>query len=186
MERTLIIFKPDAVHRCLVGRILTRFEEKGLRIAAMKLQQSPRSQVERHYEVHRGKPFYDSLVTFMTSGPVVIGVLEGPGALKVKDEVILINDVLIPPLATHGRGFSDFRGIMLPMDLKLVGVAHSHPSGALWPSTQDLNHFYGRIMVLTAYPFQSYADIGVFNSHGDRLPHEVVPDYEPQKDDISL
>jgi len=105
---------------------------------------------------------------------------------KVKDEVILINDVLIPPLATHGRGFSDFRGIMLPMDLKLVGVAHSHPSGALWPSTQDLNHFYGRIMVLTAYPFQSYADIGVFNSHGERLPHEVVPDHEPQKDAISL
>jgi proteasome lid subunit RPN8/RPN11 len=100
---------------------------------------------------------------------------------KLKDDVILINDILIPPLATHGRGFSDFRGVMLPMDLRLVGVAHSHPSGALWPSTQDLNHFYGRIMVLTAYPFRSYADIGVFNNNGERLLHEIVPDHEPSK-----
>ena len=83
MERTLIIFKPDAVHRLLVGRILARFEEKGLRVAAMKLQQSPRSQVEKHYEVHRGKPFYASLVEFMTSGPVILAVLEGPQAIGV-------------------------------------------------------------------------------------------------------
>ena len=102
---------------------------------------------------------------------------------KVEREVIRVNDVLIPPLATQGRGFSDFRGIMLPMDLKVVGVAHSHPSGALRPSTHDLNHFYGRIMVITAYPFQSYSDIGVFNSHGERLRHEVVPDQNAQRDD---
>lgn len=83
MERTLIIFKPDAVHRQLVGRILTRFEDKGLRIAAMKLQQSPRAQVEQHYVVHRGRPFYASLVEFMTSGPVIVAVLEGPNAISV-------------------------------------------------------------------------------------------------------
>lgn len=83
MERTLIIFKPDTVHRFLVGRILARFEDKGLRVAAMKLQQSPRSQVERHYEVHKGRPFYDSLVQFMTSGPVIVAVLEGPSAIAV-------------------------------------------------------------------------------------------------------
>ncbi len=83
MERTLIIFKPDALHRQLVGRILARFEDKGLRIAALKLQQSPRQQVERHYAVHRGKPFYDSLVNFMTSGPVIVGILEGPSAISV-------------------------------------------------------------------------------------------------------
>lgn len=83
MERTLIIFKPDALNRQLVGRILSRFEDRGLRIAALKLQQSPRSQVERHYEVHRGKPFYNSLVEFMTAGPVIVGVLEGPSAVAV-------------------------------------------------------------------------------------------------------
>jgi proteasome lid subunit RPN8/RPN11 len=100
-----------------------------------------------------------------------------------KDE-ILINDVLIPPLATHGRGFSGFSNIMLPMDLRVVGVAHSHPSGILHPSTHDLNHFYGKIMVITARPFESYNDIGVFNNRGDRLPHEVVPDHEQLNDDL--
>ena len=94
-----------------------------------------------------------------------------------KDE-ILISDILIPPLATHGRTFSVFPRFMLPMDLSVMGVSHSHPSGALRPSTHDINHFYGRIMVITAYPFQSYNDIGVFNNHGERLPHEVVPDHE--------
>ncbi len=83
MERTLIIFKPDAMHRQLVGRILARFEDKGLRIAAMKLQQSPRAQVEEHYAVHRERPFYNSLVEFMTSGPVIVAILEGPNAISV-------------------------------------------------------------------------------------------------------
>lgn len=83
MERTLIIFKPDAMHRMLVGRILQRFEEKGLRIAGMKLQQSPRAQVEQHYAVHKERPFYGALVDFMTSGPVIIAVLEGPNAIGV-------------------------------------------------------------------------------------------------------
>jgi nucleoside-diphosphate kinase len=83
VERTLIIFKPDCVNRNLVGRILTRFEDKGLRLAGLKLQQSPRAQVEKHYEVHQERPFYGSLVGFMTSGPVVIAVLEGPSAITV-------------------------------------------------------------------------------------------------------
>ena len=101
-----------------------------------------------------------------------------------KDE-ILINDILIPPLATHGRGFSGFPNIMLPMDLSVMGVSHSHPSGALRPSIHDLNHYYGRIMVITAYPFQSYDDIAVFNSHGDKIQQEVVSDNRPQNDDFT-
>jgi nucleoside-diphosphate kinase len=83
MERTLIIFKPDAMNRNLVGRILTRFEDKGLRIAALKLQKSPRSQVEKHYAVHKERPFYGSLVEFMTSSPVILAVLEGPEAIAI-------------------------------------------------------------------------------------------------------
>jgi len=83
MERTLIVLKPDAVERALVGRILARFEDKGLRIVALKLQHSPRELVEEQYAVHRGQPFYDSLVEFMTSGPVVVAVLEGPEAIAV-------------------------------------------------------------------------------------------------------
>lgn len=83
MERTLIIFKPDAMHRALVGRILTRFEDKGLRLAGLKLQQSSRAQVEKHYAVHKERPFYAALCDFMTSGPVIVACLEGPGAIGV-------------------------------------------------------------------------------------------------------
>lgn len=104
---------------------------------------------------------------------------------RTKKDVILIDEVLIPPLATHGKGFSGFSNFMLPMDLSVMGVSHSHPSGSLQPSIHDLNHFYGKIMVIAAYPFQSYSDIGVFNSHGDRLPLEVVPDHERRNQDAS-
>lgn len=83
MERTLIIFKPDCMQRMLVGRILQRFEDKGLRIVAMKLQHSPIAQVEKHYEIHRERPFFSSLVQFMSGGPVIVAVLEGPGAITV-------------------------------------------------------------------------------------------------------
>jgi nucleoside-diphosphate kinase len=83
MEQTLIIFKPDALNRLLVGRILARFEDKGLRVAALKLQQPPPAQVEKLYQVHQDKPFYESLVGFMTSGPVIVAVLEGPAAIAV-------------------------------------------------------------------------------------------------------
>jgi len=102
---------------------------------------------------------------------------------KAGKDRILINDLVIPPLATRGRRFSSFSNFMLPMDMKVMGIAHSHPSGILRPSIHDLNHFYGRIMVIAAHPFQSYNDIGVFNSHGDKLMHEVVPDAAPNKDD---
>lgn len=83
MERTLIIFKPDCVQRMLVGSILQRFEAKGLRLIAMKLQQSARPQVEKHYAIHKERPFYSDLVGFMTSGPVVVAALEGPKAITV-------------------------------------------------------------------------------------------------------
>jgi nucleoside-diphosphate kinase len=88
MERTLIIFKPDCVNRLLVGRILSRFEDKGLRIAAMKLQRSPREQVEKHYEVHKERPFYNNLVEFMTAGPVIVAILEGPQAITVVRQML--------------------------------------------------------------------------------------------------
>jgi nucleoside-diphosphate kinase len=81
-ENTLIIVKPDAVQRGLIGAILQRFEQKGLRFAALKLMEVDRALAERHYAVHRGKPFYEGLVAFITSGPVVVGVLSGPNAIE--------------------------------------------------------------------------------------------------------
>jgi proteasome lid subunit RPN8/RPN11 len=71
---------------------------------------------------------------------------------------------------------------MLPMDLRVVGVSHSHPSGHSQPSVYDLNHFYGRIMVIAAYPFQSYSDIVVFGKDGSRLPWELTSDGQPDSD----
>jgi nucleoside-diphosphate kinase len=81
MERTLVIIKPDAVQRGLIGPVLTRFERRGLRFAAMKLIQITPELAARHYAVHQGKPFYDGLIEFITSGPVVVAVIEGPDAI---------------------------------------------------------------------------------------------------------
>jgi nucleoside-diphosphate kinase len=82
-ERTLVIIKPDAVHRRLTGQIIDRFEQKGLRIAAMKMMQIDRGLAERHYAVHKGKPFYNSLLAFITCAPVVALILEGHQAISV-------------------------------------------------------------------------------------------------------
>jgi len=83
VERTLIILKPDAVQRQLCGRILSRFEEKGLKIAGAKFTQIPRATLEQHYSDHQGKPFYEGLVSFMARSPVLILALEGKGAIGV-------------------------------------------------------------------------------------------------------
>ncbi len=82
-QRTLILFKPDAVQRRLCGRILTRFEDKGLRVVGMKLMQITQELAAKHYEAHKERPFYPGLVKFMTSAPVVALVLEGPHAVDV-------------------------------------------------------------------------------------------------------
>jgi len=83
MERTLIIIKPDAVERRLVGRIITRLEERGLTIVGMKLTELPESLVRKHYAEHEGKPFYEPLVRFMTGGPVVLLAAEGIGCIEI-------------------------------------------------------------------------------------------------------
>jgi len=82
VERTLIILKPDAVQRGLMGRILARFEEKGLKLVGAKFSTLPRPLVERHYEPHRGKPFYVGLVDYMSHGPVLVLCLEGPFCIE--------------------------------------------------------------------------------------------------------
>ncbi|EAJ7086978.1 nucleoside-diphosphate kinase [Campylobacter jejuni] len=81
MEKTLSIIKPDAVKKGVIGKILDRFESNGLRIAAMKKVQLSKEQAENFYAVHKERPFFKDLVEFMISGPVVVSVLEGEGAL---------------------------------------------------------------------------------------------------------
>lgn len=83
METTLIIFKPDAVQRGLTGRILARFEDKGLQVVGLKLMQISQQLAATHYEAHKERPFYPGLVKFMTSSPVVVLALRGNGAITI-------------------------------------------------------------------------------------------------------
>jgi nucleoside-diphosphate kinase len=88
VERTLILVKPDAFARSLTGEIIGRFERKGLRLAAMKLMTMSRELAVQHYAEHDGKPFFDELVSFITSGPLVAMVLEGESAVVAARQVI--------------------------------------------------------------------------------------------------
>src|SRR5437660_12572515 len=105
MERTLILVKPDAFARGLSGEIIARFERKGLRLVAMSLMTMSRELAERHYAEHEGKGFYEELVTFITSGPLVAMVLEGEQAVVAARQVIGATD---PLQATTGSIRGDF------------------------------------------------------------------------------
>jgi nucleoside-diphosphate kinase len=88
IERTLSIIKPDAVAKNIIGEIYSRFEKNGLRIIAARMMHLTTEQAEGFYAVHRGRPFYRDLVTFMTSGPVVVQVLEGENAINKNRELM--------------------------------------------------------------------------------------------------
>lgn len=83
VERTYLMLKPDAVQRGLCGEIISRFERKGLKLIAMKFMLIPKATAERHYGEHKGKKFYDSLISYITSGPVLAMVWEGKNAVSV-------------------------------------------------------------------------------------------------------
>ena len=83
MERTLVIIKPDGVQRGLIGKIVTRLERRGLKIAAMKLIQMDDLLARKHYAIHEGKPFFEPLIKYITSAPVVVMVIEGRKAIEI-------------------------------------------------------------------------------------------------------
>ncbi|MDZ4737126.1 MAG: nucleoside-diphosphate kinase [Rhodospirillaceae bacterium] len=105
VERTLSIIKPDATRRNLTGKINARFEDAGLRIVAQKRVRLSRAQAEAFYGVHRERPFFDSLCTFMTSGPVVVQVLEGENAVQRNRDIMGATD---PAKAAAGTIRKDF------------------------------------------------------------------------------
>jgi nucleoside-diphosphate kinase len=82
MERTLILVKPDGVQRSILGQIISRFESRGLKLAGMKFMQMSDQLAKKHYAIHQGKPFYESLVSYITSGPVLAMVWEGHDAIE--------------------------------------------------------------------------------------------------------
>jgi len=105
VQRTLLLIKPDGVQRQLVGRVLTRFEERGLKLVGLKLVHVGQAHAEQHYAVHRGKPFFAGLVEFITSGPLVAAVLEGPNAIAI---VRAMNGATRPHEAAPGSIRGDF------------------------------------------------------------------------------
>lgn len=83
MERTLVLVKPDGVQRGLVGEIISRFEKTGLKLVALKMLQMDREMAGKHYAIHQGKPFFEGLVSFITSSPLIAAVFEGQNAVEV-------------------------------------------------------------------------------------------------------
>jgi len=104
-ERTLVLIKPDGVQRLLTGRILARYEDRGLKLVGLKLMRTSAELAERHYDVHREKPFFRGLVDFITSAPLVAAVLEGPNAIAV---VRAMNGATRPHEAAPGSIRGDF------------------------------------------------------------------------------
>ena len=139
MQRTLILVKPDGVQRRLVGAILERFEKKGLRLAGLKLVQASRDLAEKHYAVHKGKPFYDSLVTFITGGPTVAMVWEGREAVAVARNLMGPTDGCKAPPATIRGDFG------LSIQNNLVHGSDSPENAAmeigLWFKPEELVDF---------------------------------------------
>ncbi|MGQ0579958.1 MAG: nucleoside-diphosphate kinase [Betaproteobacteria bacterium] len=105
VERTLSIIKPDAVAKNVIGRIYSRFENNGLKIVAASMLQLSRAQAEGFYAVHRQRPFFNDLVNFMISGPVMVQVLEGEGAIQKNRELMGATD---PKKAAKGTIRADF------------------------------------------------------------------------------
>jgi nucleoside-diphosphate kinase len=138
-ERTLILIKPDAVQRGLVGRIIERYEQRGLRLLGMKMVNVDRDLAERHYDVHRGKQFFAGLVDFITSAPLVALVVEGPNAIAV---CRAINGATRPQEAAPGSIRGD---LALETGQNLVHASDSAGTAAaeveLWFAPDELHEY---------------------------------------------
>jgi proteasome lid subunit RPN8/RPN11 len=93
---------------------------------------------------------------------------------KKSKDTIRVSDLVVPPLAVYGYGFANLPFHMLPMDFSVVGTVHSHPSGNINPSSVDLNHFFGRVLMIVGFPFASAQNVAVYDSKGERLPFQVT------------
>ena len=107
IERTLSIIKPDAVAKNVIGQIYSRFESAGLKIVAARMTHLSRPQAEGFYAVHRGRPFFNDLVTFMVSGPIIVQVLEGEGAIAKNRELMGATDPKKASAGTIRAQFAD-------------------------------------------------------------------------------
>ncbi len=136
IERTLSILKPDATRRNLTGGINDRFERRGLQVIAQKRLRLSEAQAERFYEVHAERPFYRGLVAFMTSGPVVVQVLEGPDAVALSREIMGATD---PAKAAPGTIRKDFA--------ESIEANSVHGSDSLENAATEIAFFFSAIEI---------------------------------------
>ena len=138
VERTLSIIKPDAVKKNVIGQIMARFESAGLRVVAARMKHLSRAEAEGFYAVHRGRPFFDDLVKFMVSGPVLVQVLEGESAIAKNRDLMGATD---PKKAAKGTIRADFaesidanavHGSDGP-DTARTEIAYFFPNGEVYP-----------------------------------------------------
>ena len=133
MQQTLSIIKPDAVKKGVIGKIIDRFESNGLRIAAMKKLQLSRSDAEQFYAVHKERPFFNDLVEFMISGPVVVSVLEGENAMTKNRELMGATN---PQEAEPGTIRADFA--------QSIDANAVHGSDSLENANIEINFFFAQ------------------------------------------
>jgi len=138
LERTLSIIKPDAVLKNVIGQIYSRFENAGLKVIAARMTQLSRAQAEGFYAVHRARPFFNDLVTFMISGPVIVQVLEGEGAIGKHRELMGATD---PKKADKGSIRADFAD---SIDANAV-----HGSDAAETAREEIAYFFPALDVLS-------------------------------------
>ena len=137
MERSLDLIKPDAIQRGLAGKIISRLEEKGLKIVAMKMLQIDRDLAQRHYAVHKGKAFFDDLVDFITSSPIIAAVFQGKNAVEIIRQVMGETD---PAKARSGTIRGDFG----------IDIGHNllHGSDSLENASKEIELFFKREEIL--------------------------------------
>ena len=137
VERTLSIIKPDATRRSLTGQIVARFEKAGLRVVAQRRMRLSTAQAEAFYAVHKARPFFKSLVEFMTSGPVVVQVLEGEGAIAKNREVMGATD---PAKAAPGTIRKDFA--------ESIEANSCHGSDAAETAANEIKFFFSDLDIV--------------------------------------
>lgn len=131
MERSLVLIKPDAIQRGLGGKIISRLEEKGLKIVAMKMLRMDENLAQRHYAVHKGKAFFDDLVNFIASSPIIAAVFQGGNAVEIIRQVMGETD---PAKARSGTIRGDFG----------IDIGHNlvHGSDSLENASREIELFF--------------------------------------------
>lgn len=127
--------------------------------------------VVKRLRVEVSRRVLDSIVTYALTLHPKEGVLLLRG--RAEKDLIKVEDLVIPPFAVKGKGYSAIPLVYLPIDFSIVGTVHSHPSGNLNPSAEDLNNAYGRIVMIIAYPYRGLENLAAYTKDGIRLPVDV-------------